>query len=103
MFGGLGNMFGGGGSQQQPQYQAPPQQAPAAKVSMKGPSDVEELMREFEMSATFDNDRIETMSAITESEIGEILDDDASSINGLLMGKKKKAPVRGKGKRTLNI
>jgi hypothetical protein len=53
------------------------------------------------MSATYDNDRIETMSAITESEIGD-LDDDDSSINGILMGKKKK-PVRGKGKRTLNI
>jgi hypothetical protein len=107
LFGGLGNMFsgmfgGGGVPQQQSQYQAQQQQhSPPTKVSMKGPSGVEELMREFEMSATFDNDRIETMSAITESDIGD-LDDDASSINGILMGKKKK-PVRGKGKRTLDI
>lgn len=133
LFGSLGNMvsgfFGGGGnaSQQQPpapqqQYQRPmspqssfpfpppprPSNPPPPmqpRTNMKGPSDVDDLLREFEANmASADNDRIEIMSAITASEMTDIAADDTSSINGLIMGAKKSAKKgRGASKITLDI
>jgi hypothetical protein len=125
LFGGLGGMFssffGGGQSkaQNQPQSdfmnQPPPVYVPVPpmqqesnrfqhqqqqRVNMKGPSNVEDLLREFENN-NIDNDRIEAMSAITESELDELTGDDSSSINGILMGNKSK--TRGKKGKTLNL
>jgi len=123
LFGNLGGMFSsffGGGQQQQQQpdfMNSPPpvyvpvppmqdhripQQYPSAqqqqRMSMKGPSNVEDLLREFENN-NIDNDRIEAMSSIAESEL-ELTADDSSSINGILMGSKKKGGKKG---RTLNL
>jgi hypothetical protein len=93
------NMFGGNSGQQpsapqrppQPQY-APPQQA--SRPNMKGPSNVDDILREIERENM--NDRVEMMSTITQSELSELGDD--ASINGLLMNK------RGKGgKKGLNL
>lgn len=128
LFGNLGglfsNFFGGGGQQPQQQQAQPdfmnhspppyipvppindhriPQQYPSQqqqqRVNMKGPSNVEDLLREFENN-NIDNDRIEAMSSINESELGELTADDDSSINGILMGKKKSKGRKGK---TLNL
>lgn len=95
LFGSLGNMFsgifnGGGGAPVQPMpQQSRPFVQQTPKSTMKGPSNVDELLKEFEATNNTDNDRIEMMSAITESELAELADD-SSSINGLLMGAKKK-------------
>ncbi len=132
LFGSLGGMFsglfGGGGGGGMAQAPSPPQDQmpkmppmsphrtsqPSAlnsrfggrdpqKVSMKGPTDVDDLLREFEeMNRNDNNDRIETMSAVSGSEIVDIVADDTSSINGILAsvsGKKK----RGKKGITLDI
>lgn len=109
LFGSIGNMFSGffGGStssQPQPTMASQPiftqnVQQPT-KVSMKGPTNVDDLLKEFENSVNIDNDRIEMMSVITESELAELADD-SSSINGLLMSNRKKGR---KGKKiTLDI
>ena len=88
------NMFG---SQQQATAQRSPQpQAPqqTARPNMKGPSNVDDILREIERENM--NDRVEMMSTITQSELSELGDD--ASINGLLMNK------RGKGgKKGLNL
>lgn len=115
LFGSIGNMFsgffgggGGGGGGRMPPMAAPQQpiyaqQMPPSqpKVSMKGPSNVDDLLKEFESSANIDNDRIEMMSAVTESELADLADD-TSSINGILMGATKKKNKRG-NKITLDI
>ena len=81
MFGGGGNnqgagglfsgLFGGGNS--------PPPQPQATRPKMKGPSGMEDILREMEGG----DDRVEMMSTVTDSELG-----DDSSINNLLMNKK---------------
>jgi hypothetical protein len=102
LFGSIGTMFSGffGGNggmpnMSMPTVPVPPPSQPAAttvRVNMKGPSNVEDILKEF------DNDRIELMSAITESELAELTADDTSSINGLLMSSaSKKKSKRGKG------
>jgi hypothetical protein len=94
------SMFGGGGSsaQQQPspqEYQAPQQwQQPQQRGSMKGPSNVDDILRELDRETM--NDRVEMMSTVTQSELSELGDD--ASINGLLMNKRGKA-----GKKGLNL
>lgn len=119
LFGSLGNMFSGffggsgGGSMniqtpQPPMYPSHPStmqhngiklgQPP--KVNMKGPSNVEDLLKEFELN-NIDNDRIEMMSAITESELADLADD-SSSINGILMSAKKKGK-KGSNKISIDI
>ena len=115
LFGSIGNMFsgffggggGGGGGMMQPppQQQQQPiyaQHSPQPKVSMKGPSNVDDLLKEFESSANIDNDRIEMMSAVTESELADLADD-TSSINGILMGTTKKKNGKRGNKITLDI
>lgn len=101
LFGSLGNMFsgffgGGNNANSGPSPAAMAQSSPnvqptTVRVNMKGPSNVEDILREF------DNDRIEMMSAITESELAELTADDTSSINGLLMGSSKRRNKKGKG------
>lgn len=91
------NMFGGGNGAQEPsQYQTPqqwsqPQQPsnPAPRTNMKGPTNVDDILRELERESM--NDRVEMMSTVTQSELDELGDD--ASINGLLMNNGKK----GKG------
>jgi hypothetical protein len=93
------NMFGGGNTAQtsQPSRPSPPQQQyaqPASRPNMRGPSNVDDILREIERENM--NDRVEMMSTITQSELSELGDD--ASINGLLMNK------RGKGgKKGLNL
>jgi hypothetical protein len=99
LFGSLGNMFSGifgagnNGGGMAPQNVSPPMAqrpqpfVPQPRVNMKGPSDVDDLLKE--LDATNNNDRIEMMSAITESELAELADD-SSSINGILMSATKK-------------
>jgi hypothetical protein len=90
------NMFGGGQSQGQ-QSQAPPQQMPQQmyRNSMKGPSNVDDILKEFDRQNM--NDRVEMMSTVTQSELSEVFGDDVS-INNLLMNKKGKG-----GKKGLNL
>ena len=80
------NMFGGGQQTQsppahqpqpQPQYQQP-------RTNMKGPSNVDDILRELERENM--NERVEMMSTVTASELSELGDD--ASINGLLMNKR---------------
>lgn len=88
----LGNMFGGGMPQASYPPNPPPQQSQptqlGANKTMKGPSNVDDILRELESN---NNDRIEVMSAITSADMSDIPDDE-SSINGLILGggKKKK-------------
>jgi hypothetical protein len=92
-FAGLANMFGsmfgggggGGGSQQ---YEDEHQSSP---IRMKGPSNVDDILEELKVD---NNDRIEMMSTVTESELFDMQDD--ASINGLLMGGKKKGGKKNK-------
>ena len=87
MFGGGGGGGGGGGIPQN-------QEQPSSRPNMKGPSNVDDILREIERQNM--NDRVEMMSTITQSELSELGDD--ASINGLLMNK------RGKnGKKGLNL
>ena len=96
MFSGLSgmfsNMFGGGGDSG-PSQPPPPQQstrpAPAPAFNMRGPSDVDDIMKELEKDNDNDNDRIEIMSTVTSSEFTELQDD--ASINNLVYRKKKKS------------
>lgn len=92
---GLSGLFGGGNTkpqntqqqytqqqftqQQEEMYQQP-------RPSMKGPSNMEDILREMEIQDT--SDRVEMLSTVTESELSELEDD--ASINNLLMNKKTK-------------
>ena len=105
-FGGLasmfGSMFGGGGqtssegNDNESYVQAQEVQRP---VRMKGPSNVDDILNEFKID---DNDRIEMMSNVTDSEIFDLEEDDNNSINGLLMSASKKNGGKRGGK-TLDI
>lgn len=79
------------------QSQAPPQQMPQQtyRTSMKGPSNVDDILKEFDRQNM--NDRVEMMSTVTQSELSEVFGDDVS-INNLLMNKKGKG-----GKKGLNL
>lgn len=103
-FAGLANMFSGmfGGGGQDKQGGGQPQPTPSQEpLKMRGPSNVDDILKEFENENADNNDRIELMSSVADSEIMSIADDD-SSINGLLLNKAKKAK-KGKNKFTLNI
>lgn len=95
MMSGLSGMFSnmfGGAPQQAPQtYQQTP---PPQRTNMKGPSNVDDILRELERESM--NDRVEMMSTVTQSDLSELGDD--ASINGLLMNKR-----GGKGKRGITL
>ncbi len=109
MFSGLSgmfsNMFGGGAQEQaappanqpqqqyqsQQQWSAPQQQTQQGRNNMKGPSNVDDILRELERESM--NERVEMMSTVTQSELSELGDD--ASINGLLMNKRGKGGKRG--------
>ena len=90
-FGGLasmfGSFFGGGGGNTSPSSPPPPTRHPSSphpqQTRMKGPSNIDDIMNEL----TNDNDRIEMMSVVTESELFDLQDD--ASISGLLALSKK--------------
>lgn len=89
----FGNMFSGGQDQGMPQAsmaqqaQAQAQQmSQPPKFNMKGPSNIDHLMKELEKNNN--NDRIEVMSTVTSSEFTELQDD--MSINNLIYNKKGK-------------
>lgn len=82
------SMFGGGGSSgggPPGGGDVPPSEMPPPSFNMKGPSNVDDLMKELERN---DNDRIEIMSTVTSSEFTELQDD--VSINNLVYRKGKK-------------
>lgn len=91
--GNLGGLFGGGGGAP-PQGFSQPSRAEAdvamnmemPKNTMRGPTNVDDILREIDGSVD-DNERIEMLSTVTESELADIADD--ASINNLLMNKKK--------------
>jgi hypothetical protein len=92
MMSGLSGMFSNmfGGVPQQAQQQPAPQQ----RTNMKGPSNVDDILRELERESM--NDRVEMMSTVTQSDLSDLGDD--ASINGLLMNKR-----GGKGKRGITL
>jgi hypothetical protein len=106
MSGMFANMFGAGGSAPQgPSTPPPPPQSAAqrgsatARVNMKGPTNVDDILRELEKETM--DDRVEIMSTITQSEYSELADD--ASINGLLVGGGNRKAGSGKKGITLNI
>lgn len=98
MMSGLSGMFSnmfGGVPQQPPQAQQTyQQQAPQQRTNMKGPTNVDDILRELERESM--NDRVEMMSTVTQSDLSDLGDD--ASINGLLMNKR-----GGKGKRGITL
>jgi hypothetical protein len=103
MMGGMAGMFsnffgggGGGGGRPMPSNANPPPTASRPQQQMKGPSDIDNILRDLDAQ-----DRLETMSTLTESEISEIPDD--ASINGMLIGKKKGGRSAGAARRTMNL
>lgn len=82
------NMFGGPG--QASPSPVPPQPTPTS-FNMKGPSNVDDIMKELERN---DNDRIEVMSTVTSSEFTELQDD--VSINNLVYRKKGRSKPQGR-------
>lgn len=84
----LGSLFGGGnkqsmgmGGMNMNMNMGDAEEYTAPRPKMKGPSDMEDILREMENN----DDRMEMMSTVTESEIA-----DDASINNLLMNKKGK-------------
>lgn len=95
-FGGLMNMFGGfGGGGSTPAMSQP---APAQRPSMKGPSNVDDLLNELKEDRFNQNDQTDVLEMFSNAS-GSVTDDDAS-INGLLLNKKKRS---GRQRRTMNI
>lgn len=86
--GGLGNLFGGGGASQSMNVEST--QPSKQKSGMKGPKNAEDILRELdeENEQSLNEQRVETFSTVTESEMTELVDD--ASISQLLMSKKKK-------------
>lgn len=84
----LGSMFGGAGASAPQRQQSAPMPPPQ---NMKGPSNVDDILRDLDMT---DNDRIEVLSTVSGSEMTDFADD--TSINNLLMNKKK-------GRRQMNL
>lgn len=99
------NMFGGGGggaggnAPQGPSTPSPPPPSATARVNMKGPTNVDDILRELEKETM--DDRVEIMSTITHSEYSELADD--ASINGLLIGGGSRKNGNSKKGITLNI
>lgn len=89
--GGLGNMFGGGSQKVSSENVSQPKQ----RSGMKGPTNVEDILRELdeENEESLNEQRVETFSTVTESEMTELVDD--ASISQMLMSKKNKKNRRG--------
>jgi hypothetical protein len=105
-FGGLASMFGsmfGGGNNNNNEDRSPQNEPQVSSNKMRGPTNVDDILEELNGDSN-DNDRIEMMSAVTESDIFDI-QDDTSSINGLIMGasKSSKKKIGKKNKITLDL
>lgn len=93
----LGSFFGGSAPQGQQQMHAPsspPLQQ--QQTRMKGPSNIDDIMNELN-----DNDRLEMMSTVTESELFDLPDD--ASINGILNTSKKTSKAPKKSKNSVSL
>jgi hypothetical protein len=92
----ISGLFGMGSSSNAP--------AQAPRTQMRGPSNVDDILRDFQQQSN-DNDRLEVMSTISESEISEMHDD--GSVSGLFPTTSSKNGKRGSAggpaRRTLNI
>lgn len=98
---GLGKMFTGMfGQQQAPaQQQQQPQQQQRSRPTMRGPSNIDNLLQDLDRPDL--SDRLETMSTLTESEMSDLPDD--ASINGLISKGGKARGGANNGRRTLNL
>ena len=107
----LGSLFGGGGSSAaasglRPEPSMAAQQQPGQRPQMRGPRNVDDILKELGTQQSNDNDndndRVEVMSTISESEISELPDD--GSVSGMLpMRKKKLGGTGGGSRRTLDV
>lgn len=89
LFGGLGGGSLGNAPSPPPPNHPSMMQGHSVRPQMKGPANMDEILRELEIPP-INNDRIEMMSTVTESELA-----DDASINGLLMNKKRsKRPTK---------
>lgn len=86
LFGGSGFTSGGGMMNQQP-----PQQQSFGGPTMRGPTNVEDILRDID-----NNDRIEVMSTVTAS---DAVTDDNSIANLLMTKKPRKNAAKGKGRK----
>jgi hypothetical protein len=89
----IGSMMGGGGGNPFSQQQQQP--IHHASQQMRGPTNVEDILKEMNIN---DGNRVETMSTMSESDITEI-PDDASTGGEYFSSKKKKTIIR----KTLDI
>ena len=97
MFSGMGLGNSGGRQNSRPQQQRPPRHPQSQQNNMRGPTNVDDILGNMDT-----NNRVETMSTASESEITEL--NDESSINGLLFNKNENENISGKSaRRTLNI
>lgn len=96
----IGSLFGGGGG-------GPPMQSMPSpnmhRPQMRGPTDVDDILKELNQGnfkpMNGNDDRVEMLSTVSESEISDIPDD--ASASGVFLTKKKKGPQNSR--RTLNI
>jgi len=85
--GGMGGLFGGNSRAENDVAMNMNMPMDQPKNTMRGPSNVDDILREIDGGSVDDNERIEMLSTVTESELADIADD--ASINNLLMNKKK--------------
>lgn len=85
--GGMGGLFGGNSRAENDVAMNMNMPMEQPKNTMRGPSNVDDILREIDGGSVDDNERIEMLSTVTESELADIADD--ASINNLLMNKKK--------------
>lgn len=91
----IGSLFGGGGGGGSAVPR--PSAEPGMRPQMRGPSNVDDILKELSQQTGVNaNDRIETMSTISESELSDI-PDDASVASAM-----RRKSTKGRG-RTLNI
>lgn len=102
----MSSLFGFGGSPQPMQHAPPMQHEPMASNSrsqMRGPSNMDDIMRELNASSMND---VEVMSTVTDSELSEIPED--ASVSGIFPASKprrggKGGGARGGNRKVLNI
>lgn len=94
----LGSLFGGGGGPMMPTQ--PMSAPPGPRPHMRGPTNVDDILQELSRPPQENmEERIETMSTVSDSELSEIPDDASATGVFLPKGTKKPSSVR----RTLHI
>lgn len=112
--GGLGSLFfGGGSSPPPPSYPKPSndQLPPQHKMQMRGPTNVDDILNELNLPPSHTphpmshhdmmNDRLETMSTVSDSDISEIPDD--ASVSGVFPTSSKPKRIGRSGGRSIEI